>query len=59
VKDGDLVCMLLGCALPMVLRPVDGHNEVVAEAYVAGIMHGEAMVAFNEGKKLLQEFELH
>jgi hypothetical protein len=59
VKAGDIVCILLGCAVPMVLRPIDGHYELVAEAYVPGIMHGEAMTALKEGRKTLQEFELH
>jgi hypothetical protein len=59
VKGGDIVCVLLGCAVPMVLRPIDGHSELVAEAYVPGIMHGEAMTALKEGRKTLQEFELH
>jgi hypothetical protein len=43
----------------MILRPIDGHYEVVAETYVPGIMHGEAMTALEEGRKSLQEFELH
>jgi len=58
VDTGDLVCVLLGCAMPMVLRPTGGPYNVVGEAYLAGIMHGEAMTAFQEGKKTLREFEL-
>ncbi|KAH6716164.1 hypothetical protein BKA61DRAFT_602641 [Leptodontidium sp. MPI-SDFR-AT-0119] len=59
VKSDDLVCVILGCAMPMVLRPVDKHFEVVGEVYLDVIMHGECMVAVREGKRTLQEFELH
>jgi Heterokaryon incompatibility protein (HET) len=59
VKVGDVVCILLGCAVPMIFRPIDGHYELVIEAYVPGIMHGEAMAALEDGRKTLQEFELH
>ncbi|KAH9210415.1 hypothetical protein DL95DRAFT_393450 [Leptodontidium sp. 2 PMI_412] len=59
VKSDDLVCIILGCAMPMVLRPVDKHFEVVGEVYLDVIMHGECMVAVREGKRTLQEFELH
>jgi hypothetical protein len=59
VQAGDIACILLGCAVPMILRPIDGHYELVAEAYVPGIMHGEAMTALKEGRKVLREFELH
>lgn len=58
VQAGDIACILLGCAMPMILRPIDGHYELVAEAYVPGIMHGEAMTALEEGRKTLLEFEL-
>jgi hypothetical protein len=29
VQVGDIVCILLGCAMPMVLRPVEQHYELV------------------------------
>ncbi|KAE9371852.1 hypothetical protein N431DRAFT_426434 [Stipitochalara longipes BDJ] len=51
-RIGDIVCLFLGCALPMVLRPVSEHYTVVAEAWVAEIMHGEAMIALTKGDKV-------
>jgi hypothetical protein len=51
-QPGDLVYILLGCALPMILRPLlsdkDSHARksfnVVGDAYCAGIMDGEAIL---------------
>ena len=40
----DLICLLSGCALPMVLRRSQGrYYKVIGPCYADGIMHGEAM----------------
>ncbi|KAH7310245.1 heterokaryon incompatibility protein-domain-containing protein [Rhexocercosporidium sp. MPI-PUGE-AT-0058] len=49
VREGDAICVLNGAEAPFVLRPVEGEGEgvqfeVVGDAYVSGIMDGEAMV---------------
>ena len=59
VKVGDVLCVLLGCSKPMVLRPVGGHYELVAEAWVPGVMYGETVEGLKEGEWKLHEFELH
>ena len=42
---GDQVCVLLGCQVPMLLRPSPNHQfQVVGECYVYGLMDGEALV---------------
>jgi hypothetical protein len=41
-KVGDTVCLLSGCSVPVILRLCDGGYKVVVEAYVHGIMDGEA-----------------
>ena len=46
---GDLICIILGCVIPIILRRVEGHFEVVGECYAHGIMHGEAMVDLDAG----------
>jgi hypothetical protein len=56
---GDIVCVLLGCNYPVILRPVGGHYEFVGTAYIHGIMHGEVIRAMEEGKVQSQVFELH
>lgn len=58
VQERDLVCLILGCAMPMVLRPIDKHFEVVGELYMEGLLHGEAMAMVEEEGMVLQEFEL-
>lgn len=57
-EDGDMICIILGCPVPMVLRPVMNHCPVVGEAYMHGIMHGEVMPALEQGTAELREFEL-
>ena len=43
-RDGDCVCVLLGGDTPFVMRPKKGDEwQFLAEAYVHGIMDGEAM----------------
>lgn len=59
MRRGDCVCVLLGCTMPMVLRPIGGHFELVGEVYMPGIMQGEGLAALKEGKKVSREFELH
>jgi hypothetical protein len=39
---GDLVCILFGCAMPLVLRPQDDETyKIIHSAYVGDIMNGE------------------
>ena len=58
-RDGDCVCILLGGDTPFVLRPkgCDGW-QLVAEAYVYGIMDGEAMARTAEDGFGYQDFVL-
>jgi hypothetical protein len=42
-QEGDVIAVLSGCRVPMVLRPRDGYYIVVGDAYVHGIMDGEAI----------------
>ncbi|KUJ12783.1 uncharacterized protein LY89DRAFT_193119 [Mollisia scopiformis] len=58
VRTGDLICVLLGCSVPMTLRPVDDHFEVVGDAYLDGVIFGEAIEALRRGVVGLRDFEL-
>jgi hypothetical protein len=40
---GDVVALLIGCNVPVVLRPKGDNWFFVGEAYVCGIMDGELM----------------
>ncbi|KAL2061191.1 hypothetical protein VTL71DRAFT_7464 [Oculimacula yallundae] len=58
-QPGDLICVLLGCPMPMVVRPIDGHFVLLGQIHVPGIMQGEAMGALEAGTFKLRDFELH
>ena len=58
-KVGDMVCVLLGGDTPFVLRPLgNGEWHFVAEAYVHGLMDGEAMEKVAIDKFDYQEFSI-
>ena len=41
---GDSIWIVPGLATPFVFREVgNGHHEFIGEAYIHGIMHGEAV----------------
>lgn len=44
-QKGDVVCVLLGCPSPLILRPKEaGHYAIVGECYIDGIMTGETFL---------------
>lgn len=44
-KEGDLICIVLGCSVPLVLRPTSsGHLQIVGSAYVDYLMDGSAVL---------------
>ena len=59
---GDLVCILLGCSVPVVLRKQEGveHGyEFVGECYLHGLMDGEAMAMLENGQLKAEDINLH
>ncbi|KAM0800502.1 heterokaryon incompatibility protein-domain-containing protein, partial [Usnea florida] len=48
-RPTDVVAVLLGCSVPMLLRKVESRYQVLGEAYVHGIMEGEAMEELRGG----------
>jgi hypothetical protein len=59
LQPGDLICVLLGCPVPVALRRVGTHYEFIRSVYLDGIMLGEAMEALERGEVELEDFELH
>jgi len=53
---GDLIVILLGCSTPLAIRPYGNYYQVLGEAYVHGIMHGEAIDDMDRGKYKLSTF---
>jgi hypothetical protein len=50
--------VILGCRTLTILSQVDEHFEIVGEAYVHGVMKGEATVDLEKGKYVLMNFEI-
>ncbi|PWY68221.1 HET-domain-containing protein [Aspergillus eucalypticola CBS 122712] len=57
-QEGDLVCVLFGCSVPVILRKQGSHYIFIGESYVHGIMDGEAIQMMNEGHLVEEEFTL-
>jgi hypothetical protein len=58
-RVGDIICVLLGCDVPMVLRPIGpGKFSLVGECYCDGVMDGAALLGLlPEGFRFLWNFE--
>jgi hypothetical protein len=53
LQVGDLVCIIRNTYTPFIIRPRpgdSGHNELVGEAYVHGLMYGEVFDVVDEDK---------
>jgi hypothetical protein len=59
IKNGDLICVLLGCDLPLILRKTEGHYLVIGECFVLGLMDGDALQDIVDKKVFLQDLEIH
>lgn len=62
-KEGDFICILLGCSVPVILREHQyraGCHELIGEAYVYGMMDGEALARRKqkELEQVCEDFEL-
>jgi hypothetical protein len=55
---GDLICVLLGCSTPIILRKVKDYYLYIGDVYVDGYMYGKAIDELNNGTRQLQTFEL-
>jgi len=62
VQNGDYVCVLFGCSVPVILRPysyggigeegLPQYYKLVGEAFVLGMMNGEAMDHLREDDRM-------
>ncbi|RDL31340.1 uncharacterized protein BP5553_09549 [Venustampulla echinocandica] len=55
-KKGDLIAIIFGCSTPIAIRPRGDLFQVIGEAYVQGLMDGEAMDFLNLGGFSVQDF---
>jgi hypothetical protein len=58
-KAGDIICVLLGCHVPMILRPnEEGRFSIVGECYCHGIMDGAVLLGpLPEGFEFVKIFQ--
>lgn len=56
--SGDLICIVLGSSVPIILRAVGDHYQFVKDAYIDGIMYGEAMHELSSSVAGIQDFVL-
>ena len=56
-RKGDLVCILFGCSTPLIIRPViGGRFRIIGQAYVEGLMDGEALKLLETNQCNVEEF---
>ena len=53
-EKGDLICVLLGCSVPVVIRKMGTRYVVLGDTYVYGMMHGEMMEEAEKGRLHVQ-----
>jgi hypothetical protein len=44
--------------VPLILRPIGGHFWPIGDAYIHGIMHGEAIDGVENGLYTLRDFKI-
>lgn len=61
-QEGDLICVLFGCSVPVILRKREegagGGYRFIGECYVHNFMDAEALVMEVKGKRKVDEFLL-
>jgi hypothetical protein len=55
-QPGDLIAIVFGYSTPLAIRPLGDRYQVLGEAYVQGLMDGEAITTLEEGKYETQSF---
>ena len=60
-REGDVVCILLGCSVPVILRPSTASSGFLflGECYIHGLMEGEYMQFVSENVLEPDEIEIH
>ncbi|KAK3204088.1 hypothetical protein GRF29_106g1676540 [Pseudopithomyces chartarum] len=59
VQHTDQICVLIGADIPFILRKVDEHYVLVSDAYVEGLMYGEAIDMMEQGKLEMVTIDIH
>jgi hypothetical protein len=57
--ENDMVCILLGCCIPVILRQKGSHFIYVGDAYVDEYIDGLGIDELEDGACNLEDFEIH
>ena len=57
--EEDMVCILLGCCMPVILRRKGLHFSYVGDAYVEEYMYGLGIDELENGARSLEDFEIY
>ena len=57
-EEGDAVCILYGCSVPVILRNVNGNYKLIGECFLFGMMDGEAL-SVERFTSQAQQFEIY
>jgi hypothetical protein len=49
-QKGDRICVLLGCNVPLIIRPEGDGFLIIGDTYIYGMMNGEVMQDIRNGK---------
>jgi hypothetical protein len=54
-EKGDLICVLLGCRVPIIIRKSGTNYLIVRDTYIYGMMDGEMMEEVGKGSLHVQD----
>lgn len=59
MEQGDLICVVASCTMPLIIRRYEDGFHLVGECYVQGMMNGEAILNLEEKGLRFQEIRLY
>jgi hypothetical protein len=57
-QPGDIVCILLGCSVPLILRPRNHGYVILGQCFVLGVMNGELFNLYSDGNRRIDTKEV-
>jgi hypothetical protein len=59
VRPTDHICVILGANVPFILRKIEDHFMLISDAYVEGLMYGEAIKMMRRGILDVATVDIH
>jgi hypothetical protein len=57
VEEGDVICILLGCSVPVLCRPQGDYYKIIGDCLILGMMYGETVERLKNGAYQLQDLK--